>query len=338
MGVHRLPNRNVIGEPNGQTRMTNDEKILKRARYFRFVLTVVLTIPHLAFGSTKGDRPAQLSGYKAVRVYYGPLNKMIMPVHINGQPANLQVDTGASHVMLDVDAAASFGVKPSQRGLRYIRFSEINGQELPLGFAQNLTAGSMSFGSILVALRNSSVSGAGSAHVNGVLGLDILSRYKAVINCRTKLVFFKVDQARQMHLSSVASAEKFARIPLRREESGAVTVPCSVHGQPARLLIDTGAFITTFDEAFLKPLGIPLEATRISAHFARGTARKISAGKINDLKIGNFKMPPAKFGVTALPNFALQQGGTRISGILGIDTLYNYHAIIDFDGMNLFLK
>jgi Aspartyl protease len=125
---------------------------------------------------------------------------------------------------------------------------------------------------------------------------------------------------------------------LRREESGALTVPCLVHGQSARLLVDTGAFITTFHEAFLKSLGIPLEATQVSAHFARGATRKISAGKITDLKIGDFKMPPAKFGVTVLPNFALQQGSTRISGILGIDILYNCHAIIDLDGMNLFLK
>jgi predicted aspartyl protease len=331
MGLHRLPDRTVIDR-------TNDVVMLTYLRPVRILLALLVIIPASAFGSIKGDPPTQLSGYKAVRVHYGPLNKMIMPVHINGQPANLLVDTGASHVMLDADAAASFGVKPSQRGLRYIRFSEINGQEFPLGFAQNLTAGSMSFGSILVTLRNSSVSGAGSAHVDGVLGLDILSRYKAVINCRTKLIFFKTDQAHQMHLSSVASAEKFARIPLRREESGALTVPGSVHGQPVRLLVDTGAFITTFDEAFLKPLGIPLEATRVSAHFARGTARKISAGKINNLKIGDFKMPPAKLGVTALPNFALRQGSARISGILGIDTLYNYHAIIDLDGMNLFLK
>ena len=97
--------------------------------------------------------------------------------------------------MLNADAAASFGVKPSQRDLRYIRFSQINGQELPVGFAQNLTAGSMSFGSVLVTLRNSSYLGVGSGHIDGVLGLDILSRYKAVINCRTKLVFFKVDRA-----------------------------------------------------------------------------------------------------------------------------------------------
>jgi predicted aspartyl protease len=263
---------------------------------------------------------------------------MIMPVHINGQPANLLVDTGASHVMLDTDAAASFGVMPSQRGPRYIRFSEINGQELPVGFAQNLTAGSMNFGSILVTLRNSGVPKAGSAHVDGVLGLDILNRYKSIINCRTKLVFFKTGQARQMHLGEVASAEKFVTIPLRRERSGALTVPCLVHGQTGRLLVDTGAFITTFDETFLKPLSVPLEATRVSAHFARGTARKIDAGKINNLKIGGFKVPPGKFGVTTVPGFALQQGATRISGILGLDTLYKYHAIIDLDGMNLFLK
>jgi predicted aspartyl protease len=147
-----------------------------------------------------------------------------------------------------------------------------------------------------------------------------------------------VDQARQMHLSSTASSEKFIRISLRKEENGALTVPCSIRGQPARLLIDTGAFITTFHEAFVRSLGIASEPTRVSAHFARGSMRKVSAGQINDLKIGDFKTPRAKFGVTALPNFALQQGSTRISGILGIDALYNYHAIIDLDGMNLFLK
>ena len=303
--------------------------MLKRVRYLRILLGLFLTIPSAIFASVKGSWPTELGGYKAVRVHYGPLNKMIMPVNINGQPANLLVDTGASHVMLDADTAASFGIKPSQRGLRYIRFNEINGQELPLGFAQNLRAGGMNFGSTLVTLRESSHPSAGGTRVDGVLGLDLFTRHKAVINC---------DRTRQMDLSSVASAEKFIKIPLRREENGALTVPCSIHGQPARLLVDTGAFITIFQEAFLKSVGIPLEATRVSAHFPRGVARKVRAAQIDDLKIGGFKTPPAKFGVTALPNFTLLRGSARIGGILGIDTLYNCHAIIDFDGMNLFLK
>ena len=310
-----------------------------RGRGVRVLIIVFLMIaPISIFGAAKSRALPQLSGYKAVRVHYGPLNKMIMSVQINGQRANLLVDTGASQLILDANAAESFGVRPSQRGLRYIRFSQINGQDLPVGYAQNLTAGSMNFGSSPVALRSSIHSDTGNGHVDGVLGLDILLGHKAVINCRTKLIFFKVDQARQMNLSSVAASEKFTRIPLRRGENGALSVPCSIHGQPARLLVDTGAFVTTFDETLFKSLGIASEPTRVSAHFASGTAQHIGAAQIKDLKIGNFKVPPEKFGVTALPNFALQQGSTRISGILGMDTLYIRHAIIDLDGMNLFLK
>jgi len=302
------------------------------------MLSLLAGVPFSIFDASKHTSLPQLSEYKAVRVHYGPLNKMIMSVRINGQAANLLVDTGSNQIILDAETAASFGIKPSQRGLRYIRFTQINGQDLPVGYAQNLTAGSMNFGSSPVALRSSIHSDTGNGHVDGVLGLDILLGHKAVINCRTKLIFFKIDQARQMNLSSVAASEKFTRIPLRREENGALSVPCSIHGQPARLLVDTGAFVTTFDETLFKSLGIASEPTRVSAHFASGAAKHISAGRINDLKIGNFKVPPEKFGVTALPDFALRQGGTSISGILGIDTLYICHAIIDLDGMNLFLK
>lgn len=233
----------MIDGPNDEVQMTNDETLLKCVRHFRIAFTLLVITSSSAFGSTKGDRSTQLSGYKAVRVHYGPLNKMIMSVRINGQPANLLVDTGSNEVILDAAAAESFGVQPSQpgsneifqdaaaaesfgsqpsqRSMRYIRRNRINGQLLPVGFAQSLTAGNMSFGSVLVTLRNSSRSDDGNAHVDGVLGLDVLTRYKAVINCRTKVIFFKVDPTRQMHLSGVAASEKFTRVPTRQEENGA---------------------------------------------------------------------------------------------------------------------
>jgi predicted aspartyl protease len=316
-----------------------------RIRRLRILFGVLTMVPIAICGATRSVRPMQLSGYKAVGVRYGPLNKMIMSVNINGQPANLLVDTGANQIILDASAAESLGVRPSQRGLRYIRFTQINGQLLSVGFAQSVTAGSMNFGSSLVALRNSSTGGrfsnrleAGNPGIDGVLGLDILLRHKAVINCRTKFIFFKVDQSRQVHLASVALSEKFTKVPVRREENGALTVPCSIHGQAARLLVDTGAFVTTFNEAFVNSLGIALQPTRASARFTNGVGRKIRAGQINDFTIGDFKVPPAKFGAVVLPNFTLEQGNTRISGILGMDLLFICHGIIDFDSMNLFLK
>jgi Aspartyl protease len=180
-------------------------------------------------GAAKNRSAMQLPGYRAVSVHYGPMNKMIMSVRINGQPANLLVDTGSNQLILDAEAAELFDVRPSPRGLLYIRSTKIEDQSLPVGFVQNMSAGSMNFGSNLVTLRRSSHAAAASAGFDGVLGLDILFRHKALINCRTKLVFFKVDQTRRINLGSVAVSEKFTRVPIQREETGALTVPCSIH-------------------------------------------------------------------------------------------------------------
>ena len=313
------------------------------------ILLLLSLAPISIFGAARNHALSQLAGYRVVPVHYGPPNKMIMSFRINGQSANLLVDTGASQLILDAAAAESFGIKPSQRNLveesaegiqpgRYSRSMQINGQDLPVGIAQSLTAGSMNFGSTPMALRTSKGSDAGNGRVDGILGLDILLRHKAVINCQTRLVFFKVDPTRQMHLSAVASSAKFTRVPLRREENGALTVPCSIHGQSARLHVDTGAFVTTFHESFLKSLRIASEPTKISARFPSGATQPIRAARINDLTVGNFKMPPDKFGVTTLPNFVTQQGGAIVGGILGMDMLYICHAIIDLDSMSLFLK
>ena len=316
-----------------------------RLRYLWIVCALLAMTPAAVSHAAKQAQPTQLPGYKAVPVHYGPLNKMIVSVSINGHPANLLVDTGANQIILDASAAESFDVRPSQHGLRYVRFTQINGQLFPVGFVRSVTAGSMNFGSNLVALRNSrdrsnfsNPAEDRNLHVDGVLGADILLRRKAIINCRTKFIFFKVGQSRPLQLASVALSEKFTKVSLQQEENGAFTVPCSIHGQSERLVVDTGAFITTFNEATLKSLGIALQPVQASARFTNGVARRISIGQISDFMIGDFKVPSAKFGAALLPNFVLQQGNTRINGILGMDLLFICHGIIDFDSMSLFLK
>jgi predicted aspartyl protease len=311
-------------------------------------VVVILFAPLSIFAADKHRSAAQLPGYTAVRVHYAPMNKMIMPVHINGHPANLLVDTGASQIILDNDIAELAGVRPFQRAISQFHFSaptqvfnmgsEINGKILPVGVAHDITAGNMNFGSNPVALRESVHSGSGRRDVDGVLGLDILFRHKALINCRTKLVFFRLDQVQHINLGPFEDSEKYARVPIERTDTGALTVPCSIHGQPARLLVDTGAFVTILHEGFIKSLAIPVEATRITAQFGGAPSKRVDAAKMNDLRIGTFRMPSEKIGVAPLPRFALQQGDTKIAGILGMDTLYLCNAIIDLGGMNLFLK
>jgi predicted aspartyl protease len=342
--------QHAAGNPLGTSESTAIALAFCRQSKRTLVFILVAIVPMAILGAVKSRPAMQVPGYRTVPVHYGPMNKMIMSVRINGQPATLLVDTGSNQLILDAESADLFGIKPSQRAqavprqtfqaFRYVRYTQINGELLPVGFVQNVSAGSMNFGSSLVTLRSSthSTGGANVGHVDGMLGLDILLRHKALINCRTKLVFFKVDQRRPINLGSVAASERFTRVPIQTEENGALTVPCSIRGQPTRLLLDTGAFVTMLHESFVKSLGLAAEPTRISAQFARSVSKRISAAKINDLNIGAFKVPPEKFGVTALPQFALQQGSSKIAGILGMDTLYSCHAIIDLDSMSLFLK
>jgi predicted aspartyl protease len=314
--------------------------------HFRFAVAVLVALPFTAIAATKQAQTTSLPGYRAVRVHYTSLNQMIMPARINGHPATLIVDTGGRQTILDSNSATSFQVSPSHpgygyRGLRYTGFTQIGGQMYPVSFVQSFAVGDVNLGSTLVALRDSSSRhtwSTGDVHIDGVLGRDILSRQKAIINCGTRLIFFKVDSSPQLQLARFAETQKFTRVPLRQEENGALTVSCSINGRPSRLVVDTGGGITTLDESVIKSLGIALEPTVAKARFTTGVLRRISLAQIDNLSIGDFKVRPTKLGATALPHFAIQQGNTRIDGILGLELLVIHHAIIDFDSVSLFLK
>jgi hypothetical protein len=132
MGIYRLSNRVVSGIWNVDCRMrllssapgavacavlrtkkpaaknplrTADTTIavtLTRRRSWVLVFALILfAVAPLSISAGAKNRSAmQVPGYRAVRVYYGPLNKMIMSVRINGQPANLLVDTGSNQLIL----------------------------------------------------------------------------------------------------------------------------------------------------------------------------------------------------------------------------------------------
>jgi predicted aspartyl protease len=258
----------------------------------------------------------------------------------------LIIDTGASHSVLDTKRAASFGVMPAGADSPYGQTTYLNGQPCRVGVINSLKAGRMDFGNGPIALFDLGSGGhsligerlAGFG-ADGVLGSDIMTRYKAIINCRSQSIFFKVDSSQHAHLSQFLLSDHFTKIPMREEANRAFTVPCSVNGRPSRLLVDTGAFITTFNQASAKTLGISYRGTRASGRFADGVARPISVGKFKHFAIGDFQVPPQNFGVTVLPDFALHHGTSEVDGLLGVELLaFHHQGIIDFEGMNLFLK
>ena len=286
--------------------------------------------------------PPQLAGYVAAPVRYVPLNKMIAPAQINGRPANLLVDTGADQTMLDRQSAQLCNVTVNQFGRgRYIGYQKVNGQDAPIAFVRTLSVGAMNFANLRIALVESSRvdrAAAPAAHIDGALGADILVPRKAVINTSAKTIFFPAGGSQPLQVGAVAASEKFTRVPMRREENGGFTVPCSIGGQRGRVFVDTGAFVTTLNDALARALGISLEPAHVSARFSDGMSRRYGMGEVKDLAIGDFRVPPKKFGAASLPRYASISGEGPVFGILGMDLLYDCHAIIDFGSMSLFLK
>jgi predicted aspartyl protease len=285
-----------------------------------------------------------LPGYVAVPIHYSHWNKMLMEAVVNGRQARFVVDTGAGYSILDAGRARALGVSPVEADSPYGEFTNLNGVSYRVGYLNSLRAGAMDFGSGPMALFRPTDADAGlnsrlnGENADGIIGADILTHYKAVINCYTKTIFFKTNPSEHLHVARFAASQNFTSIPLREEVSRAFTIPASVNGHSCRLLVDTGAFITTFDLKGAKAFGLSFTATRMNGSFADGISRQVAIGKVANLKIGDYRLPPLTLAAAILPDFAVDQGQAKVAGILGMELLAASHGIIDFDSMSLFVR
>ena len=161
-----------------------------------------------------------LPGYVAVPVRYDSWNKMLMEAVVNGHRARLVVDTGAGYSVLEAGRARSLGVSPVGADSPFGQYTNLNGESYRVGYINSLRAGAMDFGSGPIALFTPANAHAAEAsrlngdNDDGVLGADILTRYKAVINCFTKTIFFKTDSSAHLKIARFATSQHFMKVPL----------------------------------------------------------------------------------------------------------------------------
>lgn len=320
MGIHRLPDRPLI------------------------LLFAVATLLTAASPSEK----LTLAGYKGIQLERGSENHLILQGQINGKPATFVVDTGSAVSFLRGDRAGKLGVVAS--GGEYVLAP---GKSLQRASA-DLRAGAMDFGKITIGLADPAQR-AGALPADGTIGLDLLRRYKAVINCRTKQIFFKTDTS-SSSLAATTTARGFARVPIREDRLGSLMVSCSLGGKSGRMMLDTGAFVTIMNETALRNLGVATKDSNLTAGNFDGKVQRLQVAAIDNLKIGPVAIAPRELAMMNLTGESAHRaklrvglayveaserrdiGGEIFLGLLGNDLLDHQQAIIDLGSMNLFLK
>jgi predicted aspartyl protease len=320
----------------------------RRGAFGAVVIGIILcAAPALAAPSAQISFP----GFVGVQMRRGPQNHLIVQAQVNGKPATFLVDTGADISFFRADRAQQFALRPQggevQRRGRSFRVAAIG----------NFSIGGASFGPTEVALVSASQfrgTAPGRGIPDGVIGLDLLKRRDAIINCRTRQLFLKTDPASRLDLQGITRPMGFTRISLDVTRRGAFTVPVRVRGRAGRLLVDTGAFVTGLDDDALRALGVSTRPSGLTTRGFDGEIRPFELAQIDDLKIAGVPIAPQTFavmdlygkkkplrtftGLNRIEYYAQRSPAEQILGVLGNELLDQRNAIIDIGGMSLFLK
>lgn len=270
-------------------------------------------------------------------------NHLFVPVRINHRPAWFAVDTGAALTIVDSNRANTFGVSGEARVVELPRQIEVNDRVVPVAHIGNLQVGNEDLGAGPVALIDLGAFSArfrdsgDKVQMDGILGLDILERYRAVIDCAQRRIYLQNASANSGDLLRRLSAHRLHRVPLRITNSGALEVEGHIGDQRYSFVVDTGGFATLIPTKVAAQSGITLVGTSANAKGIHSKERPVSVAIAPRLDIGKYNLGSVVVGVTALPE-GPEDLTYPFGGLLGADFFFERSGIIDVGNKNLYFR
>jgi predicted aspartyl protease len=292
-----------------------------------------------------GATDSSFPRFQALPLTRSRQNHLLVRAFINGKPALLGVDSGAPISAIALKRRAHFGLTGIPGSSTLPARLQINGAFNNVAIARNFRIGALNLVDEPVVVVDLSGSGRASRmlheqEIDGILGADILFPTGAVLDCQKQMLILKMDPGSPGKTPGTQYSG-LRSMPIRVSETYNLYVDAVINGEPARLMVDTGAFATLLHRGFVRRLHVPLKATEFSSSAVNLKQRGVQIARIRRLSVGSVDIIGKDVGVVDLEGLIhsdLLRGSQPVAGLLGAEILRSHHGIIDFGTRTLYLK
>jgi predicted aspartyl protease len=270
-------------------------------------------------------------------------NHLFVPVRVNNRPAWFAVDTGAALSIVDSNKAKLLGLLKGHGVIQVPKQIEVNNRIVPVALVDSLYVGRNNLGSgpvALIDLRDFRARLRESGHrvtMDGIIGLDILQRYNAVIDCRNQRIYLAAPGEDARSILKSTKRGRYNSVPMRITHSGALEVEGRIGLNRYSFVVDTGGFATLVPSEVAKQNGIPVIGTTLNAKGIHSKERPVGVTIAPEFNLGKYPLGPALIGVTGLPE-GPEDLRYQFGGLIGADFFFERGGIIDIGSKTLYFK
>jgi predicted aspartyl protease len=285
--------------------------------------------------------PADALRYQALPLARSQKNHLLVQAEINGKPATLVVDTGAPLSALAADRAKYFGVASVGPKSSLPARLNVNGVFNPIAIAHNIRLGALNLVEEPVVLLNLAEGPRSrrDRESDGILGTDVLTPLKAVLDYDRMLLVLKIDPTTPGTIPGF-DFRGFSRVRMHETAGSNLYVPGVINGTKATLMVDTGAPGTLLHSNFVAQMKIPTERTQFRSVGVNLAESRLHLANITRFSVGSMNLRSHRVGVINLSGI-IHRGlneSPPVVGLLGSQMLRDYHAIIDLGTKSLYLR
>jgi predicted aspartyl protease len=259
---------------------------------------------------------------------------LFIPVTINGLTSWWGVDTGFMFSIIDPAIATRAHLQRATDANHVPFNARVNGQICPIVTVGDLRSGSLSFGKAQIPVfeieskrYEKSPEVGSSFEMGGILGMDFLSRFHAIIDFDRQEIALSLTGSA---LPAGAADSGYTHVALQRVNGRRLEVSCRLGTTSSLFLVDTGAPGTSCPVHVAVQNRIQLRRKPFTETLIGGGPNRAFTGRVNDFKIGNFSCGNTDLNFADL-SLKRSYSGQLPEYLLGVDLLWKHRAILDID-------